>query len=138
MTKDQTVYLNRHRIREAMPHVGIPAHYASDDSCGFNGCFRFPWKDKMLRVVASNGMGWEHVSVSVERLSKTPSWEIMCHIKSLFWEPEQAVIQYHPPESCYVNFHPHCLHLWRPLDWELKVPDAILVGPTKKVVATTV
>jgi len=92
----------------------------------------------MLRVVASNGMGWEHVSVSVERLSKTPSWEIMCHIKSLFWEPEQAVIQYHPPESCYVNFYPHCLHLWRPLHWELKVPDAILVGPSKKVVATTV
>lgn len=78
-------------------------------------------------VIASSGLGWEHVSVSSPR--RTPPWEIMAAIKDLFWEPEEAVMQLHPPASTYVNHHPHCLHLWRPLDASIPLPDPILVGP---------
>jgi hypothetical protein len=38
------------------------------------------------------------------------------------------VIQYHPPESEYVNNHPNCLHLWRPTGCALPMPPSIMVG----------
>jgi hypothetical protein len=51
----------------------------------------------------------------------------MCFVKSLFWEPEDVVVQYHPAESKYVNNHNFCLHLWR---WkgEMPSPPMDLIG----------
>ena len=74
--------------------------------------------------VASNGGGWEHVSVSPcnEKRKACPTWEEMCEIKDLFWGPDECVIQYHPPKSDYVNRYPYCLHLWRPIGQELPRP----------------
>lgn len=46
----------------------------------------------------------------------------------MFWSAEDCVVQFHPPRSQYVNFHPNCLHLWRQVDAQFKVPDPILVG----------
>jgi len=62
--------------------------------------------------------GWEHVSVSVEPKSKTPTWEIMCKTKEIFWEDEEEVIQLHPRKSVYFHGFSGCevLHLWRPKD----------------------
>ena len=57
-------------------------------------------------------MAWDHVSVSLK--TRTPTWEEMCHIKSLFFADEEVVMQLHPAKSAYVNYHPFCLHLWRP------------------------
>ena len=54
-----------------------------------------------LRIIASDGFGWEHVSVS--RRDRCPTWEEMCQIKALFWDEDDCVIQYHPPRSEYVN-----------------------------------
>jgi hypothetical protein len=71
-------------------------------------------------------MGWEHVSVS--KKTYTPTWDEMCYVKSLFWDEEDTVIQYHPAKSQYVNNHPYCLHLWRPTKERVPVPDPILVG----------
>ena len=101
---------------------------ASDSSYGNNGCFTFyaRRKDSVIRVIASDGMGWEHVSVS--RPDRCPSWEDMCLVKSLFWDEEDCVIQYHPPKSQYVNNHPYCLHLWRPVGIELPMPPSMMVG----------
>src|SRR3954463_731637 len=72
-----------------------------------------------LRIIASGAdaddwlaHGWEHVSVSTRR--RPPNWQEMCFVKDLFWEPEECVVQFHPPRSEYINNHPHCLHLWRP------------------------
>lgn len=62
---------------------------------------------------------WEHVSVSA---STVPTWGEMCWVKSLFWEPEEVVIQYHPPESQYVNVHGRVLHLWKPVGVVLPMP----------------
>lgn len=85
----------------------------------------------LLTIVASAGdgdpiaEGWEHVSISTPR--RTPNWQEMCFVKSLFWDDEETVIQYHPPASSYVNNHPHCLHLWRP-PFDVPLPPSILVG----------
>lgn len=70
---------------------------------------------------------WEHVSVSTR--DRTPTWEEMSFVKDLFWTEEECVVQFHPPKSEYVNHHPHCLHLWRPLGENIQTPPSILVGP---------
>lgn len=77
-----------------------------------------------LFTVASNGMGWEHVSVSVRQGKKvlTPNWEEMAYVKKIFWGEEDCVIEYHPPKSNYVNNHPNVLHLWRPIGIEIPMP----------------
>lgn len=105
--------------------------YESDERDGNNGLFvlrkpefRFP-----LRCIASDGMGWEHVSVSTE--FRCPTWEEMCFVKSKFWGPEDVVVQLHVPQSEWVNCHPYCLHLWRKVDSDgfCERPPYILVGP---------
>lgn len=97
---------------------------------GNNGLFFIPAakaRDE-LKVIASDGAGWEHVSVS--KRYECPTWDEMCKVKSLFWDdPEDWAVQYHPPESRYVNNHPYCLHLWRPIDiGPMPFPADSLVG----------
>lgn len=87
-------------------------------------------KGSNLRVISSgidSEYGWEHVSVS--RHNKTPSWDEMCFVKDLFWGEDEVVIQYHPAKDDYVNHHPYCLHLWRPIDGKFPTPPSLLVGP---------
>ena len=104
---------------------------------GNNGVFIVPHKGGKLYCIASDGAGWEHVSVSAwsgnsaasRSVARVPKWAEMCHIKDLFWMPEDCVLQYHPPKSVYVNCHPACLHLWRPIGVEVPVPHHLLVGP---------
>lgn len=117
-------FLNSNRV--------TTGYFKSDPSHGFNGMFEFsiPGEARRIRCVASDGEGWQHVSVSFGRDSKTaPSWELMCKIKDLFWEDEDQVIQFHPPKSQYVNNHPYCLHLWRCTDGrETPTPPMNMVG----------
>jgi hypothetical protein len=63
-------------------------------------------------VVAGDGMGWDHVSVSLA--TRCPTWEEMCFVKELFFKDDECVMQLHPPKSENISFHPFCLHLWRP------------------------
>lgn len=99
------------------------------------GLFRLwcPIVGRTLTVVASDGREWEaeheagsepweHVSVSVPFTKQCPNWAEMCWVKDQFWEPEECVIQYHPPKSEYVNIHPFTLHLWRPTATPLPMP----------------
>lgn len=100
---------------------------ASEDSIGNAGAFAIKLRNSQLVfVIASDAMGWEHVSVS--RLDSCPTWDEMCQIKAMFWDEEDCVIQFHPARSDYVNNHPNCLHLWRPTDVEMPVPPSIMVG----------
>lgn len=100
---------------------------ASDDSYGNNGAFIVKLKGgQQVNVVASDGLGWEHVSVS--RRDRCPTWDEMCQVKALFWDEEDCVVQYHPPRADYVNNHPNCLHLWRPINVEIPRPLKVLVG----------
>lgn len=103
----------------------------SDSSYGFNGAFSFaiPGEARRVCCVASDVMGWEHVSVSFGRNHAIPSYAVMCAVKDLFWDDEQSVIQIHAPKSEHINNHPGCLHLWRCTDGrEQPLPPAITVG----------
>ena len=100
---------------------------ASDESFGNNGMFIVHLKHQQkLLVLATDGAGWEHVSVS--RRDRCPTWEEMCQVKEMFWDDEDCVIQYHPPKSEWVNNHPRCLHMWRPIGMGLPRPHPMLVG----------
>lgn len=108
---------------------------ASDASYGNNGAFEYPLQGGgSLFIIASDGEGWEHVSVSfrpekrLKQKQRVPTWEEMCLIKDLFWEDEETAVQYHPPKSQYVNNHPYTLHLWRPAGQVLPAPPPSLVG----------
>lgn len=71
--------------------------------------------NQRCKIVACDGkeIGWDHVSVSLKH--RCPTWEEMDWIKRLFWEPQDAVLQFHPAESNHISIHPYCLHMWRPL-----------------------
>lgn len=77
--------------------------------------------------LASDGGGWEHVSVTLNR-NRCPTWDEMCAVKAMFWDPEDTVIQYHPAKLAYRDVHPYCLHVWRPIGVRLPVPPPIFVA----------
>lgn len=79
-----------------------------------------------LLVIASSSHGWDHVSVSTKK--RCPNWQEMDFICRQFFADDEAVMQIHPPRSQWVNNHPHCLHLWRPIDGEIPLPPPVLVG----------
>lgn len=109
--------------------------WSSDDSFGNNGAFSIPLEGKIIaNCIASDGLDWEHVSVHINDNGKQeiPTWEEMCIIKDIFWDEEDCVIQYHPPKSQYVNQSECVLHLWRPTNVELPIPDSIMVGTKMK------
>lgn len=121
-------------------HRIVTGRLGSNASLGNNGAFivNSIIPRRTLLIIASDGSDalelgisrWEHVSVHVEESGKqrTPTWGEMCQVKNLFWDEEDAVIQIHPPKSDYVNNHEHVLHLWRPLDKDLPLPESIMVG----------
>ena len=120
-------FLEAKRATSVGPRV--PPMYVSDASYGFNGMFRFAVDTLFLRVIASDGGGWQHVSVSIEGQTNPPPWAVMCKVKDLFWEPEDVVVQFHPKRSEYVNNHNGCLHLWRCTDGrDFPTPPSIMVG----------
>jgi hypothetical protein len=109
----------------------LQGKYASPPAARY-GLFALlkPPMRKPLIVMASDGEDWEglglplpqweHLSVSCQ--GRCPTWEEMCWVKSLFFDPEELVIQFHPPQSKYVNCHPHTLHLWKPVGVEIPLP----------------
>lgn len=92
-----------------------------------NGVFRVFVGGRSFNVIASNGGGWEHVSVTKANGKRCPTWDEMCAIKAMFFEPDEVVMQLHPSEKDYVNIHPHCLHLWRPIEKEIPLPPVEFV-----------
>jgi hypothetical protein len=131
MRKTPNLNVERYRDRHGQ--------FASSRADGNNGRFLIPSTSRtMLMCVVSDGAGWEHVSVSVKILAasqqlieaqRCPSWEEMCRIKDLFFEPEECVIQFHPRRSQYRNHHEFVLHLWRPTDAVIPEPNADFVAP---------
>lgn len=99
----------KYRIKTGFPGVSDSA------ADGNNGAFIIPIKGKWRYafIIASDGEGWEHVSVHINQGGQdlTPSWDEMCKVKDIFWDAEDCVVQYHPPRSEYVNNHKHTLHL---------------------------
>lgn len=121
-------------VPERLENGRLLEGYLQSETCdGFYGAFQINGPcGTGLRIIVSGGdpndsvsQGWEHVSVSTPR--RPPNWQEMCFVKSLCWEPEECVIEFHPPESDYINNHSHCLHLWKP-PFDVPLPPAILVG----------
>jgi hypothetical protein len=111
----------------------VTGRMKSNASLGNNGAFCIPspnFKGRLLLIIASDGMGWEHVSVHAERGKElaTPYWDEMNYVKDLFWDSEDIVMQLHPKKSEYISLHPNTLHLWRPTSAEIPTPPSILVG----------
>lgn len=118
-------------VPEQFRITGGAGPWNSTAADGNNGAFFIPGPCcRNLKVIASDGSHWaeagysappwEHVSVSLP--NRTPNWAEMSFIKGLFWNKEDCIIQFHPPESKYVNFHDYCLHLWRPVGIEIPMP----------------
>lgn len=80
-----------------------------------------------LKILASNRMEWDHVSVSRE--DRAPTWAEMEQVKRLFFRDDETVMQLHVPADEHVNFHPFCLHLWRPQWRDLPRPPRKMVAP---------
>lgn len=102
----------------------IVAKRASD---GLAGEIHMPrWRGT---IIASNGAGWNHVSVAPYKHTITPTWDDMCMIKDICFGDEEWVMQLHPAKSEYVNNMPNCLHLWQPNDGRtIPTPPSILTG----------
>jgi len=115
---------------------GVQPRLISTNEYGNDGFFIIPRvvRNKKVDIAAmsSDGSGWDHVSVSIIGSKRCPSWNEMAFIKNLFWDPEDCVIQYHPPEAQYINCHPYTLHLWKVQRWVgegIPIPPMELVGP---------
>lgn len=121
---------DQHRIRNGA--FGTTPEY------GNNGAFKIPYRGAFVfKVIASDGAGWEHVSVTTMLKrggERCPKWEEMAFIKSLFWDDDDLVVQYMVPADDHVNFAQSCLHLWRKCGTNdfCERPSSILVGPPSK------
>lgn len=83
------------------------------------------YKVRAVKIIASWGGGWEHVSVSLK--NRCPTWDEMCMVKEIFWKDDEVVVQFHPAKSEYVNIHPYCLHMWRKIGSEFETPPKAFV-----------
>ncbi len=97
-----------------------------DETCGAF-LVPSPIDGARLRVIASAGGGWDHVSVS--RPKRCPNWPEMDHVKRLFFDDSEVVVQFHVPAADHVNLAEFCLHLWRPQDVDVPRPPSWMVGP---------
>ena len=109
--------------------VQFELKYYGRNGDGGNGVFRFMSliDAKPMSVIASDGDGWDHVSVS--RADRCPHYEEMEQIAALFFAEDEAAVQFHVPKSEHVNIHPHTLHWWRPTRDRLPRPPGYMIGP---------
>lgn len=114
-------YLNRYRVDAR--------HIFGSTGDEHNGVFKVFVGGRSFMVIASNGGGWDHVSVTPcnTKRKTCPTWEEMCHIKDMFFEPDEWAVEYHPAKEDYVNNHALCLHLWRPTSADLVTPPKAFV-----------
>jgi hypothetical protein len=97
---------------------------------GYSGVFDIPnphHPGEKFKVIASSGDGWDHVSMSLP--NRTPTWREMGFLYRLFFKDCEFAVQFHVPSIDHVNYHPYCLHLWRPLHENWTRPPSHLVGP---------
>jgi len=83
-------------------------------------------KSHFASIQFSWGGGWDHVSVSFS--NRCPTWEEMCEVKSMFFDPDETCIQYHPKQEDYINDHKYCLHIWKCQYGVFQTPPWWMVG----------
>jgi hypothetical protein len=116
------------RVRDTQTEMRV---YGQCGDSG-NGVFRLrfvkPGVNVVLLVIASNGDGWDHVSVSCK--ARVPKWAEMEYVKRLFFCDDETAMQLHVPPCEHISLSHNCLHLWRPQNVEIPRPPAIMVGPS--------
>lgn len=105
--------------RQPNPNTGEV--YSRDNE----GWYLIPVEGQILKVIASEGLGWDHVSVS--HRSRCPTWSEMTAIRRLFFRDDETVMQLHVPVAAHINVHQFALHLWRPQSEAIPVPPAEMV-----------
>jgi hypothetical protein len=94
---------------------------------GDAGNFALMIPSRGLRILASDGHGWDHVSVSL--IDRCPTWDEMEWVKRELFEQGDCVMQLHVPVDDHKNCHPFCLHLWRPQTGLIPRPPSYMVAP---------
>lgn len=97
------------------------------DKEGFAFYCRMTPASAPMKVLCSNGFGWDHVSVSLK--DRCPTWDEMEFVRSICFLPEETAMQLHVPDSDHISHHPYCLHLWRPQQGEIPRPPGWMVAP---------
>lgn len=89
--------------------------------------FEFKYKVRKYEVIASNGGGWDHVSIYPLHQKHTPSWDVMCILKNMCFNDDEVVMELHPAKKDYVNLAEYCLHLWKPQYEAIPTPPKLFV-----------
>ena len=85
----------------------------------------YPKTGATLKVVASCGGGWDHVSVSLP--NRCPNWFEMSFIKRTFFKPTETAWEYHPADTEHINIMPNALHMWRKQNFVMIMPPSEFV-----------
>lgn len=113
------------------PHLCIKGKYiynGVEDNDMYHGWVEWPDFKGTVIFGFNEGGKMEHVSVSSYNRRKLPTWETMCRLKEMFFNPEEMVVQIHPAEKNYLhgvgfpgNRLENVLHLWRPIDGNYEI-----------------
>lgn len=113
--------IDRFRLRD-----GRTVALYGDVGDGTCGAFLIRGGGVSLRVIASSGEGWDHVSVSVH--DRTPTWAEMERVRRLFFHSDEVAMQLHVAEAAHINCHPYTLHIWRPTGSPIPLPPGWMVA----------
>lgn len=97
-----------------------------DETCGAF-LIPLPGQSRILKCLASNSEGWDHVSVSVDGHQRTPTWGEMAFVKTVFFKMDEIAWEYHMNVSDHINDHPFVLHIWRKHDFTMPLPPKVFV-----------
>ena len=110
---------------------------ASSEKDGNKGAFMVPYEKRMikydtfLQVIASDILGFEHISVipvykSGKPIGRKPTWEELDFVKRLFWNEKgipDIVVQFFIPDRLEVKTHPFSLHLYKKIGSIYEIPS---------------
>ncbi len=115
-------------IRDTSPEVVSFFGNVGNHSVGMFWA-KSPLDETPMKVIATAGEGWDHVSVSMQH--RIPGWQEMEYVKRLFFTDEETAMQLHVPPDDHIDHHPNCLHLWRPHGVDIPRPPDWMIGPKK-------
>ena len=95
-----------------------------DETCGVFDVSHSP-TGAMLKVIASSGEGWDHISVSVR--NRCPNWLEMQYVHRMFFKEDETAWEYHVRPADHINIMPNCLHLWRKHGFDMPMPPGEFV-----------
>jgi len=105
----------------------LKGKWATDPNADY-GLFYVPFDKTNVKLqVVCGPMKNTGQNVSVSLLKRCPNWIEMSHVKDLFWDENETVLQFHPKKNQYVNIHQFCLHLWRHQEIEHPLPPLFMV-----------